>query len=168
MKTSAGLLMYRIKNKILEVFLIHPGGPYWKNIDSWGIPKGEQDDSNEELLEVAKREFTEETGISIPNGVEFIQLGEVKQKNGKIVHAWGFRNDNVVKFEPQSFVEMMHDDKKIRFPEVDSGRFFNVADARKKIINVHSVHFLFIERLAKDLKIEISQDNKIKQVKLFS
>ena len=91
-KTSAGLLMYRQKNNELEFFIVHPGGPYWKNKDeqSWSIPKGEIEFS-EQVLETAKREFKEETGI-IPKE-PFIPLGTAQLKSGKIIHAWAFQGD---------------------------------------------------------------------------
>src|SRR6185436_13629282 len=90
--TSAGLLMYRVKDGRLDVLLGHPGGPFWKGKDkgAWSIPKGEVE-STEGLFETAIREFAEETGF---NPTEpFIQLGEVKQKSGKTVHAWAFKGD---------------------------------------------------------------------------
>src|SRR5258706_13451832 len=91
-KISAGLLMYRIKNKKPEVFLAHPGGPFFKNKDEghWTIPKGEVEEG-EDLLQTAVREFKEETGIT-PEG-DFIPLGTITQKGGKIVHAWAFEGD---------------------------------------------------------------------------
>ena len=86
-KQSAGILLYRNTNHILEVFLVHPGGPFFKNKDdgSWSIPKGEFLD-DEEALTAARREFEEETGQAV-NG-KFIELGTIRQKNGKIVYAW--------------------------------------------------------------------------------
>ena len=81
-KISAGLLMYRMKNNQLEIFLVHPGGPFWKGKDegAWSIPKGEVEEG-EDFFKCAKREFEEETGIK-PNG-DFTVLGSVKQKLGK-------------------------------------------------------------------------------------
>src|SRR5206468_6817804 len=86
-KISAGLLMYRMRDGQLEVFLAHPGGPLFKNKDEghWSIPKGETE-PGEELLAGAVREFEEETGLE-PRG-DFIVLGAITQKGGKIVHAW--------------------------------------------------------------------------------
>src|SRR5439155_5236248 len=91
-KISAGLLMYRLRDGHLEVFLAHPGGPLFKNKDEghWSIPKGEIK-SDEELLAAAIREFEEETGLE-PRG-DFIELGAIQQKGGKIVHAWAFPGD---------------------------------------------------------------------------
>ncbi len=176
-KTSAGLLMYKIKNKNLEVFLIHPGGPFWEHKDEgvWGIPKGEQDDDNHDLLDVAKREFEEETGIDVPKNTEFITLGFIKQKNNKIVHAWAFENTFPFKFECKSHVKMKkasslssdnesQDDKIIEFCEADDGRFFNILEAREKILEAQ---FELIERLMKELNIFVQKDKAIKQTKLF-
>ncbi|MFQ5531335.1 MAG: NUDIX domain-containing protein, partial [Candidatus Nanoarchaeia archaeon] len=88
---SAGLLMYKV-NPELKVFLVHHGGPYWKNKDllSWSIPKGLVNDGKDNhLLETAEREFYEETGVKPPiDKSKYIDLGNVKQKSGKVVHAW--------------------------------------------------------------------------------
>src|SRR2546423_1134760 len=91
-RLSAGLLMYRFRDGELQVFLVHPGGPYFarKDEDSWTIPKGEPD-PGEDLLAAAQREFQEETGIA-PAG-PFTPLTPVKQKGGKVVHAWAFEGD---------------------------------------------------------------------------
>src|SRR2546426_85149 len=91
-RTSAGLLMFRRGNGRLEVLLAHPGGPYFQKKDEgvWTIPKGEVGEG-EDLLTRAKIEFQEELGIT-PSG-EWIELGCVKQKGGKTVHAWAFEGD---------------------------------------------------------------------------
>ena len=128
--------MYRIRNGTVEVLLVHPGGPFWKNKDTgaWSIPKGEVNEG-EDLLETAKREFYEELGIH-PNG-PFHSLGSIKQKAGKLVHAWAFEGDcdpttahchtNVeLEWPPKS-------GKKITFPEIDRAEFFTVEKALKKI-----------------------------------
>jgi predicted NUDIX family NTP pyrophosphohydrolase len=88
-KRSAGLLMYRRRNSTLEVFLVHPGGPFWakKDVGAWSIPKGEYLE-HEIRLAVAQREFEEETSFA-PAG-PFLELGEVKQTGGKIVSVWAF------------------------------------------------------------------------------
>src|SRR3954454_21547 len=90
--TSAGLLMYRRTSDGLEVLLVHPGGPFWKNKDAgaWSIPKGEPS-PGEDLLATAKREFAEEIGFT-PSG-SFVPLTPVKQKGGKTVHAWAVEGD---------------------------------------------------------------------------
>ena len=91
MKKSAGILLYKMVNKDLQIFLVHPGGPFWKNKDlgSWSIPKGEFTD--EEPLEAARREFEEETGLSIQG--DFTELSPVKLKSGKLIYAWALQHD---------------------------------------------------------------------------
>lgn len=91
-RVSAGLLMYRIQDGKLQVLLAHPGGPLFKNkdYDTWTIPKGEIE-SGEDMLEAARRELEEETGIT-PTG-PFTEWTPIKQKGGKIIHAWAFRGD---------------------------------------------------------------------------
>lgn len=134
-KQSAGILLYRTKNKRTEVFLCHPGGPFYKNKDNgvWSIPKGEFTD--EDALTAAKREFKEETGFDI-NG-EFIPLKPVKYKSGKIVYAWAVEGDidpdsvesNVFSLEwpPKS-------GKYIDVPEMDRAEWFDLDTAKKKIL----------------------------------
>ena len=92
-KLSAGLLVYRVKDKHIEVFLVHPGGPFWANKDenSWSIPKGEYTEE-ENPLEAAKREFKEETGFDPPAG-EMMELKPIKQPSGKIVSVWTVEGD---------------------------------------------------------------------------
>jgi predicted NUDIX family NTP pyrophosphohydrolase len=134
-RVSAGLLMYRICKGQLQVLLAHPGGPYFKNKDdgSWTIPKGEVE-PGEDLLETAKREFQEETGIA-PTG-PFIALTTVKQKGGKLVHAWAFAGD----CEPSALVSNTftlewppRSGRQVEFPEIDRIEFFDGAAARRKI-----------------------------------
>src|ERR1044072_4182023 len=89
---SAGLLLFRRRGQSLELFLVHPGGPFWKNKDLgvWSIPKGLIDEG-EQPLAAAQREFEEETGIQ-PAG-PFLPLGSIRQKAGKSVHAWAYEGD---------------------------------------------------------------------------
>ena len=86
-KKSAGILLYRLKNIFLEVFLVHPGGPFWtkKDLGAWSIPKGEFTE-DENPLDAAKREFQEELSINCTG--EFVPLTPIKQRGGKIVYAW--------------------------------------------------------------------------------
>jgi len=150
---SAGLLMYTINKGELKVFLVHPGGPFFKNKDIgyWGIPKGLQDD-DEALLNTALREFREETGIN-PTG-DFIPLGSVKQKNGKTVYAWAFRveSDEPVEIKSNTFeLEWPpHSGNKQHFPEVDKGEFFLPDAAREKMVETQRE---FISALEKHLKL---------------
>jgi predicted NUDIX family NTP pyrophosphohydrolase len=134
-RISAGLLMYRLHAAKLQVLLAHPGGPYFKNKDdeSWTIPKGEVE-GGEDLLETAKREFHEETGIT-PTG-PFIALSPVKQKGGKIVHAWAFQGD----CDPSAVVSNTftmewppRSGRQMEFPEIDRADFFDLDVARRKI-----------------------------------
>ena len=134
-RISAGLLMYRIHDGQLQVLLVHPGAPFFKNKDdgAWSIPKDEPE-PDEDLLEAAKREFKEEGGIT-PSG-PFVALQPVKQTAGKIVHAWAFKGDCdptecvsntfTMEWPPKSGRQM-------EFPEIDRAAFFDVATAKRKI-----------------------------------
>lgn len=145
MKKSAGLLLFRSRPE-LDVFLVHPGGPFWKNKDdgAWSIPKGEYP-PDEDPLAAAKREFQEETGFE-PNG-EFMPLGEVKQSGGKIVSAWALEFDlDADKAESNTF-EMEWPPKSgrlTRFPEVDRAAWFSLDAARVKILTAQAP---FLDRL---------------------
>src|ERR1700761_6176775 len=105
-KQSAGILLYRMVDGLLEVFLVHPGGPFFKNKDegSWSVPKGEYLDDEYPLL-AAKREFTEETGKQLTDG-NFIELKPVKLKSGKTVKAWAVEGDMDPKDLVSNFFEM--------------------------------------------------------------
>ncbi len=135
-KISAGLLMYCLRNGQLQVLLAHPGGPFYRNKDNgfWTIPKGEIA-PDENGLDAAVREFTEETGI-IP-GNEFISLGTVKQKSGKTVHAWAFCGDRdetePIKSNTFEMEWPPRSGHKQVFPEVDQALFFTVPEALEKI-----------------------------------
>jgi predicted NUDIX family NTP pyrophosphohydrolase len=131
-KRSAGLLMYHLRNGRLEVFLVHPGGPYFAKKDRgfWGIPKGEYE-PDEHPLAAARREFTEETGF--PAAGDFLPLGEIRQKGGKLVTAWAFAGD----CDPSSLqsntcqIEWPPRSRQIlTIPEVDVGRWFSLPEAR--------------------------------------
>lgn len=129
--------MYRRSMSELEVLLVHPGGPYFakRDVGSWGIPKGEYSDE-EEPLAAARREFTEETGF-VPTG-EFVELGSVRQRSGKVVMAWGVEGDCdpaklvsntcTIEWPPRS-------GKSLEIPEIDQGRWFRLSDARVWIRN---------------------------------
>ena len=144
-KNTAGLLLYRRRGE-LEVFLVHPGGPFWakKNFGAWSLPKG-QIDEGEDPLQAAKREFTEETGFPIDG--DFRPLEPVKQSRGKVVHAWAIEADcdpaqlrsNLFSMEwpPKS-------GKTQEFSEVDRGAWFHIPEARKRIL---PAQIGFIEQL---------------------
>lgn len=141
---SAGLLMYRRKAGKLEVLLVHPGGPFWKNKDAgaWSIPKGEADPAAD-LLETARREFAEELGFS-PQIEKPIDLGEIRQKSGKRIRAWAFEGDLDPDAIASNTFSMQWPPKSGRtqtFPEVDRAAWLDPATARKKI-NPGQIPFL--------------------------
>ncbi len=148
--------MYKFTEGRLKIFLVHPGGPFWKDKDngSWSIPKGEVDDgdlSEENLLRVAKRELEEETGITPQKNTMFIELGSITQSSGKVVHAWAFEGDWYGMLTCQSFVEIewpYKSGKLIKIPEVDKADFFSVEKAKEKI---NPAQFKLIERLEEKL-----------------
>ncbi|HVM81444.1 MAG TPA: NUDIX domain-containing protein [Stellaceae bacterium] len=135
-KQSAGLLLYRIRGDALEVFLVHPGGPFWakKDIGAWGIPKGEAE-PDEDLLAVARREFEEETGC-VPDG-HLRALTPVRQPSGKIIHAWAVEGDcDPDRIASNTFsLEWPPKSGRMReFPEIDRAGWFDLTAARRKII----------------------------------
>ena len=145
-KASAGLLMYRRRGDGLEVLLVHPGGPYWKKRDDggWSIPKGEFD-GGEDAEAAARREFAEELGM-VPAG-ELIELGSIRQKSGKIVHAWAIAGDFECAAIRSNMFTMEWPPKSGRmqeFPEVDRAEWFPVDAARAKL---HAGQDELIDRL---------------------
>ena len=135
-KTSAGILLYRRSPNGIEVFLVHPGGPFWANRDvgAWTIPKGEVD-PDEDSLEAAKREFHEETGVRVDG--EFIELAPVRQAGGKVVHAWAVEGDIDAAAITSNTFSMEWPPKSgmtCEFPEVDRGGWFTLAQARDKLL----------------------------------
>jgi len=141
-KKSAGILWYRVQNDVLQVFLVHPGGPFWrnKNAGTWSIPKGEFEEG-EDPLQAAKREMREETGIDTnTNGLrnsEFIELNPVRQKSGKIVYAWAAQGDfDASKLTSNTFeIEWPpKSGKKGTFAEVDKGEWLTIEEAKKRIL----------------------------------
>ncbi|HVF81376.1 MAG TPA: NUDIX domain-containing protein [Flavisolibacter sp.] len=135
MRKSAGILLYKKAEQNLFFFLVHPGGPFWKNKDagSWTIPKGEFTD-DEEPLAAAKREFFEETGHTVEG--DFHQLNPVKQKAGKIVYAWAVNGDiDADRIVSNSFkTEWPYKSGNwITVPEIDKGGWFTVSEAGQKI-----------------------------------
>lgn len=149
---SAGLLMFRMKDKKLQVFLAHPGGPFWAKKDkgAWSIPKGELQ-GNEPILATAVREFEEEIGIS-PRA-QFLYLGSVKQRGGKTVYAWAFEGDYDESRPVKSNMFTMEfppgSGRIQKFPEIDRAAFFDVETAKQKI---NSAQFEFIKKLQIELK----------------
>ena len=145
--------MFRLRKNDVEVLLVHPGGPYFQNKDdgAWTVPKGEASD-DEDLLARAKIEFEEELGIAISGN--WIELGSVKQKGGKTVHAWAFAGDLEDDFKPVSNTFEMEwpprSGKMRQFPEIDRAGFFSLEEARRKI---NAAQTAFLDRLIEKLNI---------------
>ena len=142
--------MYRHKPHGLEVFLVHPGGPFFvnKDVGAWTIPKGEYAD-DEPPLRAARREFQEETGFTASE--PFVDLGSIKQAGGKIVAAWAFEGD----CDPEKLISNHcqiewppRSGRHIEIPEVDRGTWFSLEDARQRI---KSTQIPLLDRLSKAL-----------------
>ena len=136
MRVSAGIVLYRQQGNGLEVLLAHPGGPFFERRDHghWSIPKGEPD-PDEPLPDTARREFKEETGIALPDGA-WLDLGSIKQKGGKVVHAWAVAGDlDPVDAASETFeLEWPPKSGKTqRFPEIDRVEWFSPDEARQRI-----------------------------------
>jgi len=147
---SAGILCYRYRDLVLEVLLVHPGGPFWVKRDSgaWSIPKGLVE-SGEQPLAAARREFNEETGFDVAG--EFVALGELQQPSKKIVHAWAVQMDiDVTRLSSNTFsLEWPKGSGNVReYPEVDKGEWFELAEARQKITKGQTE---FLDRLLQQL-----------------
>jgi len=147
-KLSAGILLFRRLDSGPEVFLVHPGGPFWKNKDdgAWSIPKGEYV-AGEDPLAAARREFEEETGSACPDG-DAVNLGEVKQPGGKFVTAFALEGDCAADKVRSNLFELEWPPKSgrmQRFPEVDRAGWFSLPEARKKLL---AGQHAFLDRLA--------------------
>lgn len=136
-RTSAGILLYRRAPGRLEVLLAHPGGPLFASRDEgyWSIPKGEPDRADEPLLEVARREFEEETAHPVPEGPT-IDLGSIVQKGGKVVHAWAVEGD----LDPEQAISNPFEmewpprsGRRASFPEIDRVAWFDAEEARRRV-----------------------------------
>jgi len=151
MRTSAGILLYRKTDNYVEVFLVHPGGPFWKGKEkgAWSIPKGEFT-KGEDPLTVAKREFEEETGQTVDG--DFVELKPIQQKGGKMVYAWALEGHadagNIVS---NTFKQEWpyKSGKWITIPEVDKAEWFGVEEAKEKI---NAAQVALIEDLVGRLK----------------
>ena len=135
-KKTAGVLLYRLRNSELEVFLVHPGGPFWakKDLGAWSIPKGEFGE-DEEPLNAAKREFQEETGFSIVGN--FIGLAPLKQRSGKLIYAWALEGDcdaETIKSNLFSIEWPPRSGRRREYPEVDRAGWFALDLAKRKIV----------------------------------
>lgn len=145
-RQSAGLLMYRHLDGAVEVFLVHPGGPYWAKQDqgAWSIPKGEYAD-DEDALAAAQREFTEETGFTAR--APFHELGAIKQAGGKLVTGWACEGNCDPELLRSNYcrIEWPPRSKRlIDIPEVDRGGWFSMAEAEDRILKTQRP---FLERL---------------------
>ena len=143
--------MFRRRNGELEVFLVHPGGPFWaaKDNGAWTVPKGEYIEG-EEPLDAARREFTEETGFAAKG--EFLDLGTVTQRSGKVVTAWAFEGD----CDPEKLISNFcsiewppRSGKMIEIPEVDRGGWFTMRAGRDAILKSQQP---FLDVLAQKIK----------------
>ena len=147
-KQSAGLLLYRRRKQSIEVFLAHPGGPFWakKDLGAWSIPKGEYSDG-EDPWSAARREFEEETGFPAP--ADAVGLGELKQAGGKRVKAWAAEGD----CDPEKLISNTceiewppRSGRKMEIPEVDRAAWFSIDEARERILKSQ---LPFLDRLVK-------------------
>jgi predicted NUDIX family NTP pyrophosphohydrolase len=152
MRRSAGILLYRVVDDgaegRIEVLLGHMGGPFWarKDAGAWTIPKGEHE-PGEDPLATARREFAEETGVSLPAS-DFLDLGEVRQSGGKVVRAWAVEGDLDPATAVSNTFEIEWPPKSGRiatFPELDRFEWFDLDTARSKIIVAQRE---FVDRLA--------------------
>jgi predicted NUDIX family NTP pyrophosphohydrolase len=134
-RTSAGVLMYRRRDGVLEIFLVHPGGPFWakKDLAAWSIPKGEFDPADD-ALEAAKRELEEETGLAVEG--EFRPLEPIRQAGGKIVRAFALEGDGDPEAIRSNFFRTEWPPRSGQwrsFPEVDRAAWFPLDVAREKV-----------------------------------
>jgi predicted NUDIX family NTP pyrophosphohydrolase len=150
-RRSAGILLYRASGDAPEVLLVHPGGPFWARKDAgvWSIPKGEYEDGDDPLA-AALREFEEETGAALAPG-ELFELGEVRQKAGKVVSAWAAEGDldaDAVRSNTFTMQWPPRSGRFATFPEVDRAGWFGIDEAREKL-NPAQTEFLdrLLERL---------------------
>ena len=150
-RRSAGILLYRRTNDQVEVLIAHMGGPLWARKDdaAWSVPKGEYE-PDETAEAAARREFQEELGLPVPDGA-LVDLGEIKQSNGKIVTVWALEGDlDTTQVVPGTFkMEWPKGSGVVReFPEVDRAAWFDLATARDKLVKAQRD---FLDRLAERL-----------------
>jgi predicted NUDIX family NTP pyrophosphohydrolase len=162
-RTSAGILLYRHREGVLEVLLVHPGGPFFGNKDlgNWSIPKGEVDPSDPDYEQTARREFLEEVGHPVPLG-RLIDLGSILQKGGKTVYAWAIEGDidpttmssNFIEFEWPPF-----SGRPRRFPEVDKWVYYGPEEAR---LHIKDKQAPLLDRLDAALQVPAPQNEETK------
>jgi predicted NUDIX family NTP pyrophosphohydrolase len=151
-KRSAGILLYRLSGGAPEVLLVHPGGPFWARRDAgaWSVPKGEYEDADDPLA-AARREFEEETGTALETG-ELLELGDVKQKNGKVVCAWaaeGNLDPDAVHSNTFTMEWPPRSGRTAQFPEIDRAGWFGIDEAREKL---NPAQAEFLDRLLELLR----------------
>ena len=154
-RTSAGIVLYELEGKDLRVLLVHPGGPLMrkKDVGHWSIPKGEIDEG-EDLLACARRELVEETGQDAGEG-PFLALGQIKQKGGKVVHAWGAAGRyDAAKFTSNTFeMEWPPESGKVgTFPEVDRAEMLSLQSA---MFRIKETQRPLLARLAEQLGVPV-------------
>lgn len=153
-KLSAALLVHRLREGVLEVLVVHPGGPFWAKKDhgAWSIPKGEYEE-DEQPSDAARREFSEEVGVPVPDGT-LLLLGEIKQSSGKVITTFAVRGDvDLHNFKSNSFeMEWPRGSGEVKsFPEVDRAEWFTTAEARVRLLKGH---ISFLDRLVDELRAE--------------
>ena len=153
MLISCGLLLYRFRDEQIEVFLAHPGGPFFAHRDTgiWGIPKGLVEEGEDWLL-AARREFEEEIGLVPPTNGPFMSLGPIKQKGGKMVYAWAAEADFEIKEVRSNTFPLQwpyKSGKWIQCPEVDRAGWFPLAEAQEKML---AAQWALVEELIKKVE----------------
>jgi len=160
MKQSAGILVYKKVSAAYQILLVHPGGPFWAQKDSWSIPKGEIE-ADEDLLSGARREFQEEVGSAAPKG-ELVALGQSKQ-GSKTNHIWAVEGDvdlsHFHEERPSNLVTMEwppHSGEEIHFAENDRVEWFSLSVAHTKVYKNQQA---FLERLTEKLEIDLDDES---------
>ncbi len=151
MKRSAGILVYKKEDNKIKVFLSHMGGPYWENkkLHCWSIPKGEQD-KNEDILETAKREFQEETGLEVTEELTF--LGSTKVSNNKLVTIFYTSQDLDESKTKSNYFELEwppHSGNINKYPEMDKSEWIELEEAKDLILENQ---LFFIDKLENIIK----------------
>lgn len=155
-RTSAGLLLYRIRERRLEVLIAHMGGPFWARKDEggWSIVKGEYHAAREDAYAAARREFEEETGRPAPDG-EPLALGELRQRSGKLISVWAIESDfDATQITSNAF--MMEwprgSGEEQQFPEIDRAAWFDCATARTKLVGGQAPFLDTLEQRLRDVQ----------------